>query len=273
MSTIFSWKPEEFDDLLASCDVDPLLPFMEKHFAPGDKILEAGCGAARFVKYLDERGRFVCGLEYEPETLRQVGKKWPKLKLVAGDVQRMPFPDNCFRGMISVGVVEHFQEGPLGPLKDMLRTLEPGGVALITVPCLNHWRRLKGPFCGISHFLRVNSLIRRLMGRKPLPETGWNLRPGKHRWHVYPEWGGFFEYRFTPAQFLGFIREAGYEVVESRPIHQVDGLYHEFGRLFVRFHRWRFKMYPHGKALNWLLSRIPFFHNHMHLCVARKPVS
>lgn len=270
MSTIFSWKTEDFDQLLASCDVDPLLPYIVKYFDKEGAILEAGCGAARYVKYLDDRDYNITGLEYNASTLKNVEQKWPGLKTVTADVQQMPFPDNCFTGMISIGVVEHFKPGPYKPLEDMLRVLKPGGVALITVPCLNHWRRLKGPLCGISHFVRTRNIFRKMLGKPPLSENGWNGWRGKYKWHVWPEWGGFYEYRFRPREFEGFLRDGGYEIVESVPLYQVDGLFHEFGRFFVRFRKWRFHMYPHGRLLNALLSRIPFFHNHMHLCVVRK---
>jgi SAM-dependent methyltransferase len=270
MSTIFTWKLETFDDLLASCESDPLLPYIHRYFHRPGPVLEAGCGAGRFVKYLHDRGFDCRGVEYNSETVQNVKAKWPELQVVHGDVLNMPYEDDVFDGVLAIGLIEHFEEGPEGVLAEIRRVLRPDGTGLITVPSLNVWRRLKGPFCGVTHMPRANPLLRRVFGKRRQRRWGWNLYKRRYRYHVYPEWGEFYEYRLSPRQFEQALESAGFEVLDSQPIHQVDGLYHEFGRLFVRYERCRFIVYPHGRVLNWMLSQIPFFHNHMHLCVVRK---
>jgi len=270
MSTVFKWKFEEFDYLLESCETDPLTPYISKYFSPAARILEAGCGSGRYVKYLYDRGYDCAGIEYSKATVAKVKTKWPELDVIEGDVEKMPYPDNAFKAIISIGVIEHFEEGPEKVLAEMKRILEPGGVALITVPCLNWLRRLKGPFCGITRMFRANPFLRKVFRKKPFDFCGWNLYSSRYRYHVYPEWGDFYEYRFTPAQFRRILQDAQFSILESIPIHQTDGLYHEFGRLFARYVHCKFIVYPQGRVLNWLFSRIHFFHNHMHLCVVRK---
>jgi SAM-dependent methyltransferase len=270
MSTIFSWDLAAFDDLLKSCEWDPLTPYIHEYFTPPERILEAGCGSGRFVKYLSDRGFACAGIEFNADTVRNVLAKWPGLEVVQGDVLHMPYADDTFAGLLAIGLIEHFEEGPERVLAELRRVLKPGGIALITVPCLNGLRRLKGPFCGITHMVRVNPLVRALFRKKPHARWGWNLYRRRFRYHVWPEWGDFYEYRFTPRQFEQVLRDAGLRVLESLPIHQEDGLYHEFGRLVARYEHARFVVYPQGRALNWILSRIRFFHNHMHLCVVRK---
>jgi len=269
-STIFSWKVEEYDALWATCETDPLTPWARKHFPPHGRILEAGCGAGRYVKYLHDHGYDCVGIEFSGETVANVRRKWPELNVVQGDVAQMPFADDAFEGVLSVGVVEHFPAGPERPLAEMHRVLAPGGTALITVPCLNRLRRLKGPLCGIRHMFRANPTLRKLLGKPPLRHSGWNLHNARYRWHVFPEWGDFLEYRFAPEQFETFVQRAGFEILASVPLYHLGGLYHEFGRLVGRHVNWRLVTYPHARLLNRLLMRIPFFHNHMHLCVATK---
>lgn len=270
MSTIFSWQIEDFGYLLESCETDPVTPYIFKYFSPSARILEAGCGSGRYVKYLCEKGYDCVGIEYSKATVDKVKSKWPELDIIEGDVEKMPYPDNTFKGIISIGVIEHFEDGPEKVLAEMQRVLEPEGVALITVPCLNWLRRLKGPLCGITHMFRANPVLRKMLRKKPLDHCGWNLYSRKYKWHAFPEWGKFSEYRFTRQQFEDVLREARFEILESVPIHQIDGLYHEFGRLFARYEHCKFVVYPHGKVLNRLFSMITFFHNHMHLCVVKK---
>jgi SAM-dependent methyltransferase len=269
MSTIFSWKVEEFDYLLQSCDCDPVTPYIFKYFSRPGPILEAGCGAGRFVKYLHDRGYDCKGIEHCKKTVEDVKKKWPELQIIEGDVEQMPYPDNTFKGMISIGVIEHFTEGPEKVLAEMRRVLKLGGIALITVPCLNWLRRSKGPFCGITHLIRVNPILRKILGKKKLKHSGWNLYTSRYKYHVYPEWGDFHEYRFTPSEFRGILKNAQFEILESIPIDQIGGLYQEFGWLAAKYVHCRFIVYPHTSIINWLFSKMPFFHNHMHLCVVK----
>jgi len=270
MSTIFEWNVEEFDYFLESCDTDPLTPYIFKYFSIPGPILEAGCGSGRYVKYLHDRGYDCQGIEYNKTTVENVKRKWPELDIIEGDVERMPYADNMFEGIISIGLIEHFEDGPEKPLAEMWRVLAPGGVALVTVPCLNLLRRLKGPFCGITRVVRANPILRGILGKKKHKHYRWNLYDPRYKYHVYPEWGDFYEYRFTPREFEEILQESQFQIVDSVPIHQIDGLYHEFGRLFAKYEHCKFVVYPNGKVLNWLFSKIPFFHNHMHLCVVRK---
>jgi SAM-dependent methyltransferase len=270
MSTIFDWRTEAFDDLLNSCEWDPLTPYVHAYFTPPGPILEAGCGAGRFVKYLHDRDFDCRGIEFNPVTVRNVKDKWPELQVVQGDVERMPYADGTFKGLLAVGLIEHFEPGPEKVLGELWRVLKPGGIGLITVPCLNGLRRLKGPFCGISHMVRVNPLVRAALGKRKYRRCGWNLYSRRFKYHVWPEWGEFYEYRFTPTEFEGFLRNARFDILESVPLDQIGGMYHEFGRLMARYDHCRIELYPHARMIHRLLSRVPFLHNHMHLCVARK---
>lgn len=95
-------------------------------------------------------------------------------------------------------------------------------------------------------------------------------RSKSNLYNIYPVFGDFYEYRFTKKEFENAFIRTGFRIVESIPIAHLDGIYHEFGRLFISFHNWEF--YPNimGKCLNTLLSKVPFCHNHMHLCVVTK---
>lgn len=270
MSTIFSWRPEEFDYLLKSCDQDPLTEYIVAHTSKNGRILEAGCGSGRYVKYLHDKGYKITGIEYNQETVANVNKLWPELSVHQGDVLSLDYPDNYFSCIISIGVVEHFLDGPDEPLRAMYRVLAPGGKAFITVPCFNYLRKLKVPLRWVTSNLRRNTYMRKLCGKKQLTDNAWHKRGIKFKYRTYPEYGEFYEYRMTPEEFRNALVRCGFTIREDVPLYQTDGLYHEFGRLFARHRQWEFKVYMHGKILNWALSRIPFFHNHMHLCVVSK---
>jgi hypothetical protein len=75
MSTIFTWEPETFDHLPESGELDPLSPYVQKHFRGSDPILEAGYGAGRFVKYPHDRGFDCGGIKYSAETVQNMKTK------------------------------------------------------------------------------------------------------------------------------------------------------------------------------------------------------
>lgn len=171
-SVAFTWAEEDFGALKRSCDPDPATPYILRYMPRQGRVIEAGCGLGRFVAYLCEMGYEVEGIEINPETVHVVNRRQPSLQIREGDVASMPYPDNSVAGVISLGVVEHFIDGPELPLREIQRILRPGAYAVLTVPSLNHIRRLKRA-CGY-YALRASlsriSLVRSMLGKEPLEE-------------------------------------------------------------------------------------------------------
>ncbi len=122
------------------------------------------------MRFLNDRGYDITGIEFSGETVAMVNERWPDLDVVQGDCERSPFPDGTFDGALSFGVVEHWKEGPQAPLKDLLRVLKPGGKAYVTVPCFNAVRRIKRAVWWDEITQAPRALGRRLRKgeRKPL---------------------------------------------------------------------------------------------------------
>lgn len=268
MSVTFTWKQQDLAGLLTACERNEIWVKIQAAVPRGARVLEHGCGVGQWVRFLQDRGWRAAGVEYVRETVAMARAAWPDLAIVQGDCAASPFPESSFDAVLSLGVVEHWAEGPEAPLRDILRVLKPGGIAIVTVPCLNTVRRLKralwidelrGAPAAAAASLRVRSLPR-------LTRFG-------SRFPVHPAWGRFFEYRLSPVDFRDVVEHVGFEVVEHFPSARMDGVYHELNPLglLVRFREWNF--YPTALA-RWLdqsLSRWPFAHPHMQGIVARKP--
>jgi len=279
VSTIFTWKKNDYEYLLESCNKDEATSYILKYLPKSGKIVEAGCGLGRYVKNLSERGYNIEGIEYSEETVRMVKEKDAALKVIQADVLKMPYQTNSIDGIISLGVVEHFVLGPHEALREMYRVLKPEGIAIITVPSLSFIRQIKRHlyideikyyFNSIRTAKRLN-IVRRFLNKKPVKKT--NLSHNRNKsdlYMIFPTFGIFFEYVFRKKQFEDAISECGFTIIESVPIGHMDGVYHEFGKLFVTFKNWKFHPNVFGRLLNALLSKIPFCHNHMHLCVVKK---
>lgn len=269
---VFDWNIEEFEALLRSCERDNATPYILKYIPKNGKILDAGCGLGRYVFYLAKQGYDITGIEYNRNTVEKVRKLAPDLDVRQGDISNLPFEDESISGVICLGVVEHFIDGVKRPLRELWRVLKLGGIMVITVPSFNYLRRFRYAL-KINNFnpikiLKELDVVRKIFRRKPLPSHWLHFVPYRHKDKADPE--QFFEYRFTKEEFEAELKRANFTIIESVPIALMDGIFHEFGEAFVSFKNWTF--YPNilGKLLNYVLGRIPFCHNHMHLVVVRK---
>jgi SAM-dependent methyltransferase len=277
MSVVFPWDEGDFDVLLETCEKDEVTPYMFEYLPKTGKVVEAGCGLGRYAAYLADKGYDIVGIELSGDAVRVVKRRNPELRLIQGDVLRLPFRTASIDGIISLGVIEHFIEGCDGPLTEMHRVLKDSGRAIITVPCVNWVRRMKNLLYvhELRHYMnpirvakRWNRL-RRVFGKRALPKSPYN-RKSSSPYEIYPVFGDFFEYRLKRVEFEDALRQAGFTILQSVPVAHLDGLLHDFGRFFVRFDHWRLRRSMLGTAANALLSRVPFCHNHMHLCVVTK---
>jgi SAM-dependent methyltransferase len=132
----------------------------------------------------------VIGVDLARSDLERAKRHDPSVPVVFGDVVRTAFADARFGAVISLGVVEHFEEGPGAALAEVRRLLRPGGVFLVTVPTQNLLRVLV-----FNRLKELQWILRRLRGRALV----------------------FEEYRYSRARFSRLLREAGFEIVGMHP--------------------------------------------------------
>jgi SAM-dependent methyltransferase len=271
-SVEFTWNPDDFTALIRSCLVDDGVQLAMQYLPDKNyRILEAGCGIGRVVKYLHDQGyQSVQGIELNEAAVRWVKGKFPELNITTGDLLNMPYESEYFDVLMSFGVVEHFQDGLDAPLKSLLRVLKVGGIAIVTVPSVNTLRKISYAWNRLKERMdpRRNTLIRRAFGKRPISQSPQKRPPDLYR--VFPEHGPFFEYRLTRKEFESCCQKAGFKILRSVPISHLDGFYHQFGPRLIRFENWAFTPTRTAKALNAIFKLIPFFHNHMHACVLTK---
>lgn len=181
------WENQSFDGLIKSSQTRTLMDIFCQYLdRPKMKIIEAGCGMGTWIYNLKQMGHDVIGVDYMQSTVDKVKAYDPDFPIEVGDVHQLRFPDSEFDAYVSLGVIEHFQAGPQQALLEARRILKPGGLAFITVPYLNLFRRL------VTHNLRdIYFTGRRLLGK-----------------NYY-----FWEYRYTKKELKKFLEEAGFEVI------------------------------------------------------------
>lgn len=113
--------------------------------APGDRVLDLGCGAGRHAFECYRRGAQVVALDQNGEEIREVAKWFAAMEeageapagasatAMEGDALNLPFPDDSFDVVIISEVMEHIPDDK-GVLAEMVRVLRPGGRIAVTVP-------------------------------------------------------------------------------------------------------------------------------------------
>ncbi|WP_231592448.1 class I SAM-dependent methyltransferase [Methanosarcina sp. Kolksee] len=108
----------------------------------GMRILEVGCGSGAFTTFAAKvsgiKGE-VYALDIQPKMLLQLKKKLSRpenrdiknIKLVEGDVHKLPFDDNSFDLVYTVTVLQELPDKNRA-LKEMKRVMKPGGILAVT---------------------------------------------------------------------------------------------------------------------------------------------
>ncbi|MCK5588432.1 MAG: class I SAM-dependent methyltransferase [Candidatus Lokiarchaeota archaeon] len=99
-------------------------------------ILEVGCGTAQCSLKIIAKGTDIIGADFSSSAL-QVAKKYSAsnklIKFVVTDAFNLPFNENTFNAVWSVGLLEHF-ETPSLALTEMRRVVKPEGKVIAIVP-------------------------------------------------------------------------------------------------------------------------------------------
>ncbi len=113
------------------------------------QILDLGCGAGNYVRFLADIGHRVVGLDYSLPSLRRAsgcGLENRSGHYVGGDAYRLPFCSEYFDLVISIGVLQALGS-PERALDEMVRVLRPKG--LLVIEFLNAFEvRCIGEICG-----------------------------------------------------------------------------------------------------------------------------
>jgi SAM-dependent methyltransferase len=183
------WRLEG-DDAVDEAEQKLISPVLRRHLPADGIVLDAGCGTGKWVSYLDGLGYRIVGLDVSSDALRLAKQKMPALRLVRADTQCAPVRTASVDAVLSLGVVEHDERGPLEGLRELHRVLRPGGLLVLDVP-FNNWLRRAV----------TNPIARWVNWRRR--RAGWGL--------------GFAEYRFDLGELRRFLAATGFEVLTAYP--------------------------------------------------------
>jgi demethylmenaquinone methyltransferase / 2-methoxy-6-polyprenyl-1,4-benzoquinol methylase len=120
--------------------------------APGDRVLDLGCGTGRLGALLSARHR-ITGLDVSFAMLRQARRRSAgQLALVQGSAFRLPFANGTFGGAVSAFVLRNLDDLPTA-FEELARVVAEGGRIVlvdITEPTRPWVRRLFDAYFSVA---------------------------------------------------------------------------------------------------------------------------
>ncbi len=170
----------------------PLNSFLNS-LKPYSLIINIGCGNCNDIKHIKNQ-KFI-GLDFSFESLSESQKNYPKILLVQGDAEHLPFKSNKFDAGIMIATIHHLpsKKSRIKSLKELKRILKPKSKALISA-----WKRWQKRF--FLEFFKD-----KLKGKKDFGD-------------IYVPWGKKYKrfyHLFTKKELLDLIKNATLNTTKS----------------------------------------------------------
>jgi SAM-dependent methyltransferase len=187
-----AWKLEGRTVSTDDCLIEMIHDVVLEHLPKDGIIVDAGSGVCRWPIYLRRLGYNVIGLEFSHDACVIARENDSDLGVVRGDVMNKPIKEGSVDAVLSLGVVEHNEPGPIDALREIHRILKPDGLLVLAVPYNNPWRRLI-----------MNPLLDYVTAKRR--RASWKL--------------GFAEYRFSRPDLLELFQELVQDrAVRAQPV-------------------------------------------------------
>ena len=175
--------------------------FVRRHFAPGARVLHAGCGSGQVDADIRHRVS-ITGLDISVNALRLYLKvNRGHCRALHGSLFRIPLPDGAVDGVYNLGVMEHFTEDEIRRiLREFHRVLRADGRVVVFWP----------PEFGLSvlFFKGLAWVFRHVLRKKDVkfhPDEITRVRSRRHVTGIF-EGEGFrvLEYSFGPRDLFTY---------------------------------------------------------------------
>jgi SAM-dependent methyltransferase len=190
-----------------------------KYLPKSGTIIEAGCGKGQYVLGLRARGYDCAGYDFAKKTINCVKSLYPALPVFEADVRNLPLPDNSAAAYISLGVMEHFIDGPAEVINESRRILKTKGILIVSIPQVFPWRLREANTSAVE---------------------------------TLDDNYSFYQYAFEPEDFRKYLIEGGFEV-----LHEYGyGVSYAF-RIRFKFINKLFSLFPKFFFADYFLDAIP----------------
>lgn len=191
---------EQFDNPINAAQYFSLYKLVFQHLPVGIRVLDWGCGNGHFTHFLIRQNYDVSAYSLENIPPLLLRSDQSRFKFVQGnniDPVSIPFSENAFDAVVSVGVLEHVREvmgNEASSLVEISRILRPGGFFLgYHIPNAHSWIEALSTFYSEKHSHRwkyKKAALQQMLcnsGFKDISIKRYGFLP---RWlsNSYPSW-------------------------------------------------------------------------------------
>ena len=224
-----------------------------KYFPKEEKILDGGCGIGQHVLAYRDLGYQIEGLDFSAEAIETIIKFDHNAPCRRGNILQIEAPDSSYECYYSLGVFEHFEEGPLAAIKEAKRILTNKGIFMLNVPYENLFRKIK---------FNILNFIGKLAGQKYIStniglikKVNKYYKPDKPDKHMK-----FHEYICNKKEIIDLLTSNGFRIEYSAPCSIIWGLLEipcmkKIYKLVDNNLRKNSKSFGHGKGLEKIKKR------------------
>ena len=134
------WDNTTIDDELAEAkgDYPLMLDAILNNSNQDSVVLEGGCGLGKLLFFLREKSYTnLIGVDFTEKPLQLIKNRDSVIDVRKGDVNELPIKNDSIDLYLSMGVIEHFEEGPQNALNEAYRVLKVDGTLIVAVPYQN----------------------------------------------------------------------------------------------------------------------------------------
>jgi len=121
------WDDIPADLPMENSDAYPLKYAEETIKDRNAKVLEAGCGAGRILRYYHNQGIDIIGMDFIKVAIDKLKEIDPSLKVEVGDIMNLRFDDQSFKYILAFGLYHNLEYELDQSIKETYRVLENNG--------------------------------------------------------------------------------------------------------------------------------------------------
>lgn len=196
------------------------------------KILEAGCGAGRILRYYHDLGYDIVGMDFIEVAISKLKEIDPTLQAEVGDITNLAYPDGSFKYLLAFGLYHNLELGLDKAIKETNRVLEKGG--------------------AVCASFRADNIQTRL--------TDWLTDRKARKSGADLSSKSFHKMNLTRSEYQNLFKNAGFEIEFVGPVENMPILYK-----FAFFRSAGHKVFDENKAraegyrLSWLGQKLQNF--------------
>lgn len=192
------WSNVSADSPMENTDAYPLKHAKQTIKNISGRILEAGCGAGRILRYYHEKGYDITGIDFIEAAIEKLKEADPTLHVEVGDITSLRFDDESFNYVLAFGLYHNFEN-----VLDIEKALAETNRVLLK----------GGRACASFRADNIQNRINDWLTEQRQKKTGAKQMNYKH----------FHKMNITKNEFLTLFKNAGFKIkkfytVENMPI-------------------------------------------------------